>query len=126
MRKLITHVHVTEIGEDGKPTGRSGTFGPADDLPDWARAAITNPFVWDGPVDEAEVREAMVTVPPLPDGVTGASVSTGDEVDPNRPRGNASRPDWAAYAGSLTPPVEVTGAMSRDDIIAAVDARPRG
>ncbi len=125
MRKLNTHVHVTEIGEDGKPTGRSGMFGPADELPDWARAAITNPFVWDGPVDKAEVLAAVSGQGTNVGGDTPVDTGGDTEVDPNRPRGNASRADWATYAGSLTPPIDVTGGMNRDDIIAAVDARPK-
>lgn len=50
MKKLNTYVHVVETDADGKPRvdGRSGTFGPDDDLPGWAEKSITNPDVFAG------------------------------------------------------------------------------
>jgi hypothetical protein len=97
-RKLTAFVHVAERLEDGS-YGRQGTFGPSDDVPDWARTAITNPDVWDGE-DEAQPEielEAEIV---------------------ERPRGNASRDAWAAYAASRD--IEIEDDMSRDDIVAAV------
>lgn len=46
---------------------------------------------------------------------------TADAVDENRPKGNASRDDWAAYADSLG--VSYADDAKRDDIVAAVDSR---
>ncbi len=46
MAKLATNVTVHD--ENGAPV----TFGPGDDLPDWAVEAITNPDVW---ADESDV-----------------------------------------------------------------------
>lgn len=47
-KKLTTYVHAVEHDDKGKLTGRSGSFGPDDELPDWAAKAITNPDVWEG------------------------------------------------------------------------------
>lgn len=38
--RLRTHVHVSD------PRGDVHVFGPEDDVPDWAREAITNPKAW--------------------------------------------------------------------------------
>lgn len=95
-RKLNTYVHAHAV--DDKGNVQSQVFGPGDDVPDWARKAITNPDVW-------------------------ADGSEGDESDEpgllERPAGNASRDTWAAYAAQER--VEVEDDMKRDDIIAAVD-----
>ncbi|MFD7776667.1 hypothetical protein [Streptomyces sp. NPDC059753] len=40
MAILATHVHVTD--GDGVPH----VFGPADEVPEWAQALITNPKAW--------------------------------------------------------------------------------
>lgn len=92
MAKLNTYVHVVELEDDGA-IGRSGTFGPNDELPDWAIAAITNANVWADPPERAAT---------------------------DRPRGNASRETWADYAADRE--ITVTPEMGRDEIIAAVDA----
>lgn len=96
-RKLTIHVHAVERLEDGS-YGRSQSFGPGDEVPDWARAVITNPDVWEGEEDTS----------PEPEPTTV-----------ERPRGNASRDKWAAYAAARD--IEVEDDMNRDDIIAAVD-----
>jgi hypothetical protein len=104
MAKLKRYVHVTELGEDGKPTGRAQWFGPEHTVPDWALPYITNPKVW---ADAPEVKPAEVPVP--------------YEVKPP-PRGGAGsgRSEWAAYA--IVKGVEVTEDLkSRDDIIAALE-----
>lgn len=92
MRTLNTNVHA--VGENGE----SQVFGPGDVLPEWARKAITNPKVWDGEDDEPAVSTPAVL---------------------ERPAGNASREDWAAYATQEG--VELEPDMKRDDIKAAVD-----
>lgn len=94
-RKLNTYVHAHAV--DDKGNVQSQVFGPDDDVPAWARRAITNPDVWEGEADEAEEPEVL-----------------------ERPAGNASREKWAAYAAQAR--VEVTDDMQRDDIKAAVDA----
>lgn len=104
MARLNTHVHVVELDEKGN-TVRSGVFGPDDEVPDWAVAAITNPDVW---ADD----------PPAPVAATAPSEPP-TSTDPDRPRGNASREEWAEYARGRG--VEVTGTMGRDEIKAAVD-----
>lgn len=63
-RKLTIHVHAVERLEDGS-YGRSQTFGPDDTVPDWARAVITNPDVWEGEDDVAAPGPAVeVKQPP--------------------------------------------------------------
>jgi hypothetical protein len=43
MATLTTHVHVTDA------EGTAHVFGPADEVPDWAQALITNPKAWTEP-----------------------------------------------------------------------------
>lgn len=43
MTKLRTHVHVTD------DSGAVHVFGPADEVPEWAQALITNPKAWQDP-----------------------------------------------------------------------------
>lgn len=52
-RTLNTYVTVHRRDDKGEMTGESGTFGPKDALPDWARQGITNPHVWDGADEKA-------------------------------------------------------------------------
>jgi hypothetical protein len=54
MRKLTTFVHAVEVDDKGQQTGKSGTFGPGDELPDWAAKSITNPDVWDSPEETGD------------------------------------------------------------------------
>lgn len=98
MRTLNTYVHAVHTDEQGNQ--QSGTFGPGDVLPDWARKSITNPDVWDG--EDADIPAPVEPSPVL-----------------ERPKGNASRETWAAYAAQED--VEIEADMNRDDIIAAVD-----
>lgn len=60
-RNLTGYVHVVERLEDGS-YGRQGTFGPDENVPDWARSEITNPDVWDG--DDQPATPAAVKQPP--------------------------------------------------------------
>jgi hypothetical protein len=60
-RRLTVHVHAVERLEDGG-YGRSGSFGPDDVVPDWARAVITNPDVWDGDDEATPVEPTPVEV----------------------------------------------------------------
>lgn len=97
-RKLNTNVHAVATDKDGNLL--SQVFGPDDDVPAWARKAITNPDVWGDGEDDDEPDENESTVL-------------------ERPAGNASREDWAAYAEQEG--VELEPDMKRDDIKAAVD-----
>lgn len=95
-RKLNANVHAVATDKDGNLL--SQVFGPGDEVPAWARKAITNPDVWDGESDE-EFEDPRASL--------------------ERPAGNASREDWAAYAEQEG--VELEPDMKRDDIKAAVD-----
>lgn len=95
-RKLNTNVHAVATDKDGNLL--SQVFGPDDDVPAWARKAITNPKVWDGDADDSD---------------------EDSDAPLERPAGNASREDWAAYAAQEG--VELEPDMKRDDIKAAVD-----
>jgi hypothetical protein len=105
MARLNTFVHVVATDADG--TQQSGTFGPADDLPDWAAAAITNPDVWDGD-------------PPEP--VTESAAPDGELVEPPRHGKGSSAEAWRSYAEKLGWFDKIEDDATQRDIIAAVDA----
>lgn len=98
MRKLNTYVHVGDR-----------RYGPDDVVPDEVAVKITNPDVWEQREDPAPAADQ--TPPQTPTTVT--------VDDPNRPRGNASREEWATYASGKD--IQVTGQMNRDDIRSAVE-----
>jgi hypothetical protein len=105
MAKLNTFVHVVSTAEDGSQ--QAGTFGPADDLPDWAAKAITNPDVWDGDPPAAEPEPAAAAV--------------GDDlVEPPRSGKGSGVEAWREYAEKLG--YEVAEGTTREEIIAAIDA----
>jgi hypothetical protein len=112
-KKLARIVHVTD-----PETFERHVFGPDDDVPKWAAAMITNSKAW---ADETQDEDAGEKEEPPPPPPAPATDGGGDGQEGARPPGNASRADWAAYALSLDPPINVTGEMKRDDIIAAVD-----
>jgi len=101
-------------------------YDPGRPVPDEVAEKITNPDVWaegdssDQPESESPGGQHTPIPNPGPDSGAGSGPGA---VDPNRPKGNASREDWAKYAAGLEPPVAVTGGMSRDEIAAAVDAQ---
>lgn len=111
MAKLNTYVHATATGPDGVQL--SGTFGPADDLPDWAAAAITNPDVWDG-----DPPAASPAAEPAPPATTGGG--DGDLVEPPRSGKGSGLEAWVAYAKDLG--YDVAEGATREQIIAAIDA----
>lgn len=122
MGKLNTFVHVVEVDDQGAI--QSGTFGPDDELPDWAAKAITNPDVWaeGGPssgVNELDVR-ARVDGPLVPAEPTKVTIE-GATARPPTSGAGSGRDAWAAYATEQG--VTVTDDMDRGAIIAAVDAR---
>ncbi|CAO0836165.1 hypothetical protein SMICM17S_07172 [Streptomyces microflavus] len=51
MAKLKTHVHVTD------DNGAVHVFGPADEVPEWAQALITNPKAWLEPPSASRLTE---------------------------------------------------------------------
>lgn len=99
MRRLTTYVHAVERDDNGT-TLQSGTFGPGDDVPGWARKAITNPDVWDGQDDEPSEPERLSR--------------------PTKAGPGSSEKAWRAYAAQEN--VTVADGASRDEIIAAVEA----
>lgn len=56
MASLVTHVHVTDA------EGTAHVFGPADEVPEWAQALITNPKAW----DEAPTAKRLAVAEPIP------------------------------------------------------------
>lgn len=100
MKTLARHVHVHD--EDGV----SHVFGPGDDLPGWARKAITNPKAWasDEPAPEPAPE-------PEPEPASG-------EPPRNGPGSNVFA--WTTYAESLG--IEVPAGAQRVEIIELVDA----
>lgn len=57
MARLRTHVHVTG------PHGDVHVFGPGDEVPDWAREAITNPKAWAEEPTESGTSEPAGPIP---------------------------------------------------------------
>lgn len=121
-RKLATYVHVTD------ENFQRHTFGPDDEVPGWAEKLITNPKAWKSDTDaDEEAIEAPDGTGQSPEGQSDGGDGGDQNVDgvtvvddPDRPRGNASREEWATYASGRG--VDVTGQMGRDDIRAAVEA----
>lgn len=102
--------------------GVSHHFGPGDVVPQWAVERITFPGVWaDGPdpagASAADGEEVGDGTP------ADGAASGGDEVVERPPaKGPGSGLGaWRAYARAIDVPV--SDDMSRDDIIAAVDAQ---
>lgn len=91
-------------------------FGPRSVVPDWARAKITNPHVWDSPSDPVEPHR--VAGPATE--VSRADVGVPDQSSPP-PQGGvgASRQKWVDYATSKG--LVVRSDWKREDIIAACE-----
>ena len=81
--------------------GRPAAFGPDDDVPDWAASQI-GPHAWEPEPEPEPERE------PEPE----------PEPPPRSGKGSG-RDEWAAFAAGK---VDVGDDMSRDDIIAALEA----
>lgn len=56
MVTLATNVHMTD------ESGSAHVFGPADEVPEWAQALITNPKAWQDP---PAPRESTPAAPPV-------------------------------------------------------------
>jgi hypothetical protein len=106
MAKLNTYVHAVERLKDGSH-GRSATFGPDDQVPDWAVASIANPDVWADPPAPIE---------------TAPDQDADDEVkEPPRGGPGSSAEAWREFAKSKN--LDVADDASARDIQAAWDAR---
>lgn len=112
MAKLNTFVHIVATADDGAQ--QSGTFGPADEVPAWAAAAITNPDVWDGEPPAAD---------PGAGGGKPPQGGEGGDTLPEPPRsGQGSGVEaWREYAVKLGWFESIPEGAKREDIIKAVD-----
>lgn len=90
-------------------------FKPGDTLPKWAEKLVTNPKVFESDEDAAPAEEVDQGSEETGGGQGGGA---GEQGDPNAPRGNASRAEWAEYAAGRG--IEVTGEMKQTDIREAV------
>lgn len=100
MSSLVTYVSLFD------EKGNLHSFGPSDSVPSWARTKITNPDVWDAPVE----------------GSASEHTDKADSSEEPPPQGGpgASRKVWADWAAKHN--VAVESAWKRDDIIDACKA----
>lgn len=75
MATLATNVHVTD------ENGSAHVFGPADEVPEWAQARITNPKAWETP---PTLRESTPAPP--------AKKTAAKRAAPRRKAGNDALP----------------------------------
>lgn len=116
-KTLASHVTVHD------ESGVSFTFAPGDDLPKWAREAITNPNVWEG--DAPEPTEPPVTdSPAAPPATPEAPPADAASQEPPRGGPGSGEEAWRTYATSLT--LDVPADAKKADIIALVDAHKAG
>lgn len=94
--RLATYVYVTD------PEGASRAFGPDDDLPDWAVAAIPNPKAWAEPPASPKAAEASDAAPD--DGLSKLKL-----------------PELKAYAAEHG--IDLGTATKKEDIVAAIRAK---
>ncbi|AVD99778.1 hypothetical protein SEA_FLAPPER_34 [Gordonia phage Flapper] len=136
-RKLVTHVMLREPGATSM-----STFGPGDELPDWAEKMVEGKDHLFEAQDTADRARAVSQprpakrdladkdyAPGIGPGREPAASEEGDsqliDVDavPEPPKGNASREAWALFAEHPAVGVPVTPDMGRDDIKdACIDA----
>jgi hypothetical protein len=114
-RKLATYVHVVELDAEGAPTGRSGTFGPSDDLPEWVEPAISNPDVWADAAAPTSAQEPSTSATEVPNFGT-----TNPPAVPPRSGPGSGTPAWSAYASAQG--ITVDDGAGRADIIATLTA----
>ena len=104
-RHLIGYVHVRDSD------GVDHAFGPADKVPDWAAAQITNPGAWSkddadhsapGPDDEPPPTPELI---PPPMGGAGSGVT-----------------EWLVYAESLGVEVPEESREKREDVVEVLRA----
>jgi hypothetical protein len=126
-----TFVYVAHLlGESevvGTPLGGNQIDVPdGADLSDDVRAELARYTDFDGsPPVAGEGRAPRVGNQPLSPAPLSLSADGGPVPLPRPPRvgPGSSRQAWARYAAQQNPPVTVTAAMSRDQIVRAVDAQ---
>ncbi|CRK59076.1 hypothetical protein [Alloactinosynnema sp. L-07] len=111
--------------EDEQSTSQRFAEEVADEARPWPEDwPNLRPFIQLDRRGRADVMTAYATVldqlPQLQGVVADQDQADRTEQDPGRPKANAGRPAWAAYAA--TKDVRVTKDMGRDAIIAVVDA----
>lgn len=102
MAGLTVHVAVRD------DHGVTHSFGPGQDVPEWAARQITNPKVWDSVPDVEEIDGGQ-------GGGEGNPSGGGDEPPPLAGPGSGRDP-WATYASQHG--VEVGEDDKRDEIVA--------
>lgn len=114
-------------------SGQRHVFLPGDDVPEWARAKITNPKAWDDyepPVTNPSPRPVAAggsSVPPEDTTETGSDEpveqsepdSTTPSDTPARSGPGSGRGVWSAYARRHG--MDISNEDSRDDIIEACE-----
>ena len=131
-RKLAAYVTLRD------PKFRLVTFAAGDVPPAWAQALITNPKAWASTDESASTPEGGPTqpegsqedAPPAADDQAPADTQTGplplrkategELAEPPKRGAGSGKDAWAAFAESKG--ITVTDGMSRDDIIAAIEA----
>ena len=110
-------VYVTVAGDPSSGQGFA-TFGPDDEVPDWAAKQMGD-HVWanggSDPDADAAARAAADA-----DAKAKADADAAASGIPARAGAGSSKEAWTEYAGSLN--VDVAEAKTRDDIIAAIEA----
>ncbi len=134
MARLNNFVHIKH-----PETGQAHVFGPADPVPAWAQAAITNPKAWAIAPEQpapaaAKAPSAPTTAKPAVKPVEAAASAVAvndvaandgggdDSAKPKPPPksgAGSGKEAWSAYATSLG--AEVKPEATREDIIAAIE-----
>lgn len=90
------------------------SFGPGDDVPEWAAKAITNPKLWGGEVPPADDLDTGGTSP-----TAGAGTTSSAPVPPPKGGKGSGEDRWREYAAQVG--VDVSEAQDRDDVITILE-----
>ena len=122
----MTRRLVARVTLEDPDTRQHVSFGPGGEVPEWAAALITNPLAWsegeqptEVPVTEVDDGAEAPVDSERTETPEGEQPTEGDDAPPRSGAGSGVGA-WAKYARTLG--LTVTDDMSRDDIIAAVDA----
>ena len=122
----MTRRLVARVTLEDPDTRQHVSFGPGGEVPEWAAALITNPLAWaegeqptEVPVTEVDDGAEAPVDSEHTETPEGEQPTEGDDAPPRSGAGSGVGA-WAKHARALGVPV--TDDMSRDDIIAAVDA----
>lgn len=122
----MTRCLVARVTLEDPDTRQHVSFGPGEEVPGWASALITNPLAWaegeqptEVPVTEVDDGAEATVDSEHTETPEGEQPTEGDDAPPRSGAGSGVGA-WAKHARALGVPV--TDHMSRDDIIAAVDA----